>query len=1222
MVDHTQETLGRMTSADIQAARLENAADVSVPEPAQIQAKPAPSGRQPRPRKSWRRRSAVFVATLFGAAAILLLASLGYFRYRLEQGPIAFDGLGERIAVALEQRFGKGIDANVGYAAIEKSDHGPTLSIKNIDFKSANGTPILSAPRAEIWVDALSLAVGKIAPRRLELYDLEMRLVVMPDGAMAVSAGTNPSQAIVLSKAFGGDAPGLTPDVKTPTDGATTPSAAPSPATDSHVPPPAVTPHRGRSVVLKEAAAALRGIMDVLTASDSPIATIDRIGIARGKLVVEDQVANQTMVFDGLELSFDKEDGAAQIKLGAIGPAGRWSVNVKAAGSPGEQRTLAIAFKDISRDEISVATGSRSFGFDFNMPVSLNMRVVMGASNIISAADGTFSTGAGFLRFDDPDHEPILLDFIRGAMRWEPQNRRFAFDNTEFKAGTTRFVSAGSISAPSSEGQAWTLTGSLSEKGIFAPERPGEGPITFDRGGLTARLFTADRKIIIDRLEAGGPDSGVALSGEVDWVSGPHVKLGVSVSPMPVKTLLRLWPNFVAAPVRSWLLAHAKGGMVEAGSLAVDYNADDIRTMRADLPPPDASTLVEFKVSDGQLEFLPGVPPLTGVEGTGRVTGRTVRFEATKAHIETSPGRLINLNEATFTVTNSGTKSVPTQMQAKISGPLEAVSELLQREALKPYAYLPVDPNTLKGHVEGRLGLDFKIGKTAGAQDLTMKVDAVVTNFIAEKLLGKEKLDNGTINVSVDKGNIRASGQGRMFGAGATIDLRKPGNGPGEAVINLQLDEAARAKNGFGAIPGVAGPIMAKVIAPLGGADKIKANIELDLTRTLIDGLVPGLIKPAGRPAKLTFALTPIGDRMSLDNLVFDGGGMSARGQVDLDNDGTLNSLKLSSFKLSPGDDMRVDLTKNGDAMKIIVRASAIDARPFLKSLTGQGGDGSGGREAPQSGLVDLDLKSTLVTGNNKVILSNVDVKMTKRGKDFRALNLSGRFGREGLSAVIQKVDTGSPQLNVGCADAGSLLSFLDFYKRMEGGSLNSAIRLGDNRLEGVLNIKDFILRDEPAMRRLVAEGVPQRDGMGGVHIDPNGVSFNKLQGHFTRANGRIELRDAAMSGPNIGITIEGTIDYPRDRLDMSGTFVPAFALNNLITKIPVFGKILAGGSNEGIFGVNYRVSGAVSAPVLNINPLSAIAPGFLRKIFGAGSGGQAVSPSSNMPMQINPGGQ
>lgn len=116
-----------------------------------------------------------------------------------------------------------------------------------------------------------------------------------------------------------------------------------------------------------------------------------------------------------------------------------------------------------------------------------------------------------------------------------------------------------------------------------------------------------------------------------------------------------------------------------------------------------------------------------------------------------------------------------------------------------------------------------------------------------------------------------------------------------------------------------------------------QGQYELDLTRTLIDGLVPGLIKPAGRPAKLTFALTPIGDRMSLDNLVFDGGGMSARGQVDLDNDGTLNSLKLSSFKLSPGDDMRVDLTKNGDAMKIIVRASAIDARPFLKSLTEAG---------------------------------------------------------------------------------------------------------------------------------------------------------------------------------------------------------------------------------------------------------------------------------------------
>jgi hypothetical protein len=52
------------------------------------------------------------------------------------------------------------------------------------------------------------------------------------------------------------------------------------------------------------------------------------------------------------------------------------------------------------------------------------------------------------------------------------------------------------------------------------------------------------------------------------------------------------------------------------------------------------------------------------------------------------------------------------------------------------------------------------------------------------------------------------------------------------------------------------------------------------------------------------------------------------------------------------------------------------------------------------------------------------------------------------------------------------------------------------------------------------------------------------------------------------------------------------------------------GGSNEGLFGVNYGITGAMSSPTLNVNPLSAVAPGFLRKIFGAGGEGYAGRPT------------
>jgi hypothetical protein len=55
-----------------------------------------------------------------------------------------------------------------------------------------------------------------------------------------------------------------------------------------------------------------------------------------------------------------------------------------------------------------------------------------------------------------------------------------------------------------------------------------------------------------------------------------------------------------------------------------------------------------------------------------------------------------------------------------------------------------------------------------------------------------------------------------------------------------------------------------------------------------------------------------------------------------------------------------------------------------------------------------------------------------------------------------------------------------------------------------------------------------------------------------------------------------------------------------MLTKIPLVGVLLSGGQNDGVFGVSYRVHGPMSGPTLTVNPLSAIAPGILRRILGA----------------------
>jgi hypothetical protein len=102
----------------------------------------------------------------------------------------------------------------------------------------------------------------------------------------------------------------------------------------------------------------------------------------------------------------------------------------------------------------------------------------------------------------------------------------------------------------------------------------------------------------------------------------------------------------------------------------------------------------------------------------------------------------------------------------------------------------------------------------------------------------------------------------------------------------------------------------------------------------------------------------------------------------------------------------------------------------------------------------------------------------------------------------------------------------------------------------------------------------------------------------FTRSPGRLSLRDGVVSGPAIGATVDGQIDFLREDVRLRGTLVPAYALNNIPAQLPILGLFLGGGKNEGLLGVTYEVVGPPNAMTLRVNPMSAVAPGFLRKLF------------------------
>jgi hypothetical protein len=71
------------------------------------------------------------------------------------------------------------------------------------------------------------------------------------------------------------------------------------------------------------------------------------------------------------------------------------------------------------------------------------------------------------------------------------------------------------------------------------------------------------------------------------------------------------------------------------------------------------------------------------------------------------------------------------------------------------------------------------------------------------------------------------------------------------------------------------------------------------------------------------------------------------------------------------------------------------------------------------------------------------------------------------------------------------------------------------------------------------------------------------------------------------------------------------FGINSVLGNIPLLGTLITSKEGEGIIGMTYSVTGNTDEPVASVNPLSALAPGILRRIFEGRMPNAANAPSN-----------
>jgi len=201
--------------------------------------------------------------------------------------------------------------------------------------------------------------------------------------------------------------------------------------------------------------------------------------------------------------------------------------------------------------------------------------------------------------------------------------------------------------------------------------------------------------------------------------------------------------------------------------------------------------------------------------------------------------------------------------------------------------------------------------------------------------------------------------------------------------------------------------------------------------------------------------------------------------------------------------------------------------------------------------------------------------------------------------------------------DAGALFRLTDTYPRIVGGQMWIAMdppTPEQTPQDGHLSVSNFTVRGEPALERIAGGAAAPNDPGPKPQAGGNGVDFTEMRVNFTKAPGRLSIRDGIVRGNAVGATLEGHIDFARDDVRMHGTFVPAYGLNNMFAQPPILGFFLGGGQKEGLIGITYEVVGSPHAPTLRVNPMSALMPGFTRKIFEMPTSSEGFSP----PAQID----
>ncbi|MEO0785407.1 MAG: DUF3971 domain-containing protein [Pseudomonadota bacterium] len=824
------------------------------------------------------------------------------------------------------------------------------------------------------------------------------------------------------------------------------------------------------------------------------------------------------------------------------------------------------------------------------LPASLVLSVQANRTDGLSTVSARSETGGGAIAIAG---RTVPITRIDGEVNYDTGSDTLDFAFTTLDAGIIRGPLNGSLGGAVFGTEDRPL--SLRAPSLSIDARPFfERPWSLQAVEINTRLTPDLHTLMLDRARFETQGAEVSAAGRVsrnlDQQPG-ELPLSANLAAnltgdTGTRTVLDFWPVTLGKGARKFVTNNIEAGTLTGATAELTLSPDSF----AEGHLRDEDLSVDFSVRDAQVRFLSEMAPVANASGTGRLTGNSVS-------IDVSRGTWMSwvLDDGSVAIPALNPRGGDMIIDAKGRGPIGEAVAAVFRSRLNLEEETGFNPDRLSGDGDVTFQLVRPALDNVPMDDTSFTVTGQVRNAGVTDLVNGFDLVGTTARIDLSKERISLSGFGDLGPATVNFEWRDDFNdngGPSRVAARSVVTPDVLNRFGLLGRPYISGEIPVELAASLSGEAVVAADVELDFETARIDLVEVGWLKPPGDPATARIIYSEEGDQRLAD-ATLESETAKLAGRIRLGETGRLIEADLDRAFLAGRVDVSGQISRGADdGLALSVSGPLLDVSGLLPGAGGMSGEGGLG------GAITLDAEVDRLVVGDALVLRGARLAAISEVSGLQSFNASGRLGEGNtLEAEYRALADGAAEVALTSDDAGALVETFFETDVLVGGTLTlDGILRGETETTDLnIRVENARLRNAPFLTQILSLASLRglADTLGG-----EGVLFSRIDLPLRSRAGRYVVEGGRASGPAMGLTVNGWVEPDAGGIAIDGVLVPSYGMNSALGGIPIIGDLFVSREGEGVFSLTYSVRGELERAQVAVNPLSAITPGVLRRIF------------------------